>query len=319
MVRALCRTAAVDGMWEDKTVLETIEAPNQILALASQGTNIYLLLETEMLEDHLREQPDVPDSASLYDEVKKLDFACTARWIWAETAYASVKERGPLLLQVSSDSPALERFSTLWSKHDGGVLFTSVAAIEDIESHLRSLLFVYLDDGAKARFRLQEVEALQSLLQSLDHERRQLLLGPFDRLIWRENLGIAWQWWTCQGSGKPELARKDASVWFRFQPHELVAIDTGVADLFLRAQTTHTAKELQCAAADARIQTRYWLKLAKEWGFETRQEKTALLDLLRRPGFSDHENPLFALLEGNALRPGARLTRAYDYLENQGT
>jgi hypothetical protein len=76
MVHALCRTAAVDGMWEDKAVLEPIETPNQILALAAQGTNIYLLLETELLEDHLRKQPDVPESVSLYDEIKKLDWAC---------------------------------------------------------------------------------------------------------------------------------------------------------------------------------------------------------------------------------------------------
>lgn len=273
----------------------------------------YLLLESEALEDYLRILPDAPDRPSACDSVKQLDYCVFARWVWSGTEYERHETRGPLLVQYGLDSPLPEVFRDEWAAHDAGLLLTSEAPMDEVLDHLRRILFIQLPDGIRARFRIQEPLALTSVLQALSPERAAVLLGPLQEIVWRENTGPTYQWWRYRRS-----AACSGIAGFGFSQAEMLAIDAGLAEHFLRTQTALTERLVHQTYDDPRQQVLDWISQLESWGWHEREDIVTGLDIFRHPRFPQYSEILFAILRNSERAVSVRIASAQDHLYAQG-
>ncbi|MBN3838533.1 DUF4123 domain-containing protein [Burkholderia sp. Ac-20349] len=290
---------------EQTVLLEAIE--NRLFA--------YLLLESELLDEWLLGQPEMREERTISHAVRELDYTCTQRWVWRGTEYDEHETRGPLLVQYQPGSVLTNTFADVWPPTGGAVYLTSTEPIEAVLAHLRSILFVYMPNGNKARFRLQETAALDSVLRALTPQRAATLLGPVQQLIWRENLGPEFQWWGYNQSGGGELIQGD----FQFSDAEMAAIDEGLGDHQLRKQTALTQRVPHSFRDSARQQTRIWLEQLHLWGFREPHHLEAAMEVFRHPAYYVHTKAVVALLGDTDLAPGARANRALNHLMIEGT
>ncbi|WP_321872025.1 DUF4123 domain-containing protein [Paraburkholderia tropica] len=276
-----------------------------------EGLQSYLLLETGIIEDYLRVQANAVDSPSILTAVKQIDFATLTGWVWAETEYASHAQRGPLLVQMEEDSPLPAAFRDGWAPSDGGVFITSRASIDKVLAQLRSILFVYLPDGDRARFRLQETAALSSVLRALAPLRVAQLLGPISQLLWLEDIApTQYQWWSITQQQVGDIARAP----FQFTHAEMSAIDHYLAEHRLSRQVALTRMARHSHQGDPHQQTVEWMTQLQQWGFQRHSDVSAGLDIFRHAGFSTNAPAITQALSSIDLTPGARITQAANLL-----
>ncbi|WP_423757775.1 DUF4123 domain-containing protein [Burkholderia sp. NLJ2] len=294
-------------------MLEALEQP-----ILPEGTDTspstYLLLESEILDEWLLAQPSTPEDHTIADTVRSLDFTSTQRWVWRETEYHDYDTRGPMLVQYGPGSALASTFVDVWPPTGGAVLLVSPESMEPVLAHLREILFVYMPDGKKARFRLQETAALASVLQALAPHRAAALLGPVQELLWRENLGPDHQWWRYRKSEDAYHVQGG----FQFFDAEMAAIDAGLADHQLRKQTALTQRAPHSFRDSARQQTRIWLEQLYQWGFQESHHLETAMEVFRHPAYQTHAHAVVALLGDAKLAPGARTTRALNHLLTEG-
>lgn len=274
----------------------------------------FLLLETEILDEWLVRQPDSPERATISDFVRNVDYATSLRWVWSGTEYDNHHMNGPILLQYQSDSRLSNLFMDPWACTGGAVFLASPRPIDEIAAQLRSVLFVLMPNGNKARFRLQETTALASVLRALEPGRAAALLGPIQELIWRENLGPEHQWWCYR---QPDGPYPVQGV-FQFNHSEMSAIDAGLTDQHLRRHIAITRHVPHSFRDDPRQQTGVWIDHLKSWGFKEFSHLDAALDVFRHPAYRRCAATVVALLQDTALTPGARAVRAMNHLMTEG-
>ncbi|WP_312438350.1 DUF4123 domain-containing protein [Achromobacter sp.] len=274
----------------------------------------FLLLETETLDEWLVRRPDSPERSTIGDFVRKVDYATSLRWVWSDTEYDSHDANGPVLVQYQSDSRLSEFFMDPWASMGGAVFLASSRPINEVVAQLRSILFVRMPNGNKARFRLQETTALASVLQALEPYRAAALLGPIQELIWRENLGPEHQWWRYRQADGPCPVQGG----FQFNHSEMTAIDAGLTDQHFRRHVEITRQAPHSFHDDPRQQTRVWMDHLKSWGFQEFSHLDAALDAFRHPAYRQCAATVVALLQDTALTPGARAARAMNHLMTEG-
>ncbi|WP_312994244.1 DUF4123 domain-containing protein [Achromobacter animicus] len=274
----------------------------------------FLLLETEILDEWLARQPDSPECSTICDFVRKVDYATSLRWVWSDTEYDSHHTNGPFLVQYQPDSRLSERFVDAWACTGGAIFLASSRSIDEIAAQLRSVLFVLMPNGNKARFRLQETTALASVLQALEPYRAAALLGPIQELTWRENLGPEHQWWSYRQPDGPWPVQGG----FQFNHSEMTAIDAGLTDQHLRRHIAITRQAPHSFRDDPRQQTGVWMDHLKSWGFKEFSDLDAGLDVFRHPAYRRCSATVLALLQDTVLTPGARAVRAMNHLMTEG-
>lgn len=294
-------------------MLEAINQPAFTIPLDASET-VYLLLESEALEDYLRTLPGAPDQPSAHDHVKKIDYCTFARWVWSDTDYEPYASRGPLLVQCEAGSPLLEAFQDEWAAHDAGLMILSAADMNAVLAHLRRILFVQLAGDGPARFRLQEPLALASVLQALAPHRAATLLGPLHEVVWRENTGSAHQWWRYSHAENMD----DEATEFLFTPAELAAIDAGLGERFVQAQIALTEQLNSPLYENPERQVRFWISQLNEWGYHERSEVADALDLFRHARFVANAESLVDILQNSELTTATRIITAQHHLATQG-
>jgi|GEM_PF-1353951 len=275
----------------------------------------YLLLETECLEDMLRQQPDAPDHPSATQAISAIAPCLSMRWQWEDSDYHVHRTAGPLLIEVSKGSPLIETYLDEWCAHDVGVWLRSSASLDELQAHLRSLTWVELPGELRSRFRLQETSALLSVLRALDRERAGMLLGPIEEVVWRENAGPAFRWWQFRNES-PTPARSETTPWFSFTAAEMGGISLGMSEYMLHWQTALTMEQEGSDRESARARVRGWLNDAHALGYSRQEDVAALLDVFRHPDYPGQQQPLQQTFADTRLEPGARLRRAMDILES---
>lgn len=293
-------------------MLETVQRPEFRTPIDPLGP-IYLLLESEALEDYLRARPGAADQPSAHAEVRDIDYCTFARWVWSGTEYEPYAARGPLLVRCEGRSPLLDVFRNEWAAHDVGLMIRTPAGMDEVLTHLRGILFVELAGDGPARFRLQEPLALASVLRALAPQRAAALLGPLQELVWRENNGPTHQWWR-----HSQDEAEGASTGFVFTPAELAAIDAGLAERFEQTQVALTEQATHQTYENARLQVLLWMDQLKGWGYLSQGELAAALDVLRHPRFAAESNRLLSVLQDTGQSVAARLTTAQHHLDMQG-
>lgn len=294
-------------------MLQALKQPH-LPDVQSSSLTTYLLLESEVLEEWLMQQPDAPEQPSIADFVRTVDYATSRHWVWSETEYDQYRSDGPLLVQYhpGSDLPAL--FLDQWAAIGGAVFMASARPIDDVLAQLREVLFVLMPNGNKARWRLQETAALASILGTLEPHRAAALLGPVQELIWRENFGPVHQWWRYQHAHGPLPVQGG----FQFSHGEMTAIDTGLGEHHLRKNIALTQQAPHSFYDSARRQTLIWLDQLKRWGFEEIQHLDSALEAFRHPAYSKRADVVITLLQDPSLTPGARATQALNHLMTEG-
>lgn len=293
-------------------MLEALTLPDFNLS-GDSTASYYLLLESEILEDYLRTLPEAPDQPSAYGHIKLLDYCTFARWVWTGTDYDEHATRGPLLVQCESTSPLLGIFRDQWAPHDVGLIARVTAAMPEMLAHLRNILFVWLAGSGQARFRLQDPQALASVVQALSPQRSAALLGPLREIFWRENTGSQHQWW-CYRSAEPMSL--DAS--FLFSHTELVAIDAALEQRHVKLQTILTEQVAHRVYEDPVQQVLNWLQQLNDWGYSSRSEIGAAMDIFRHRHFAALEQPVVAILQERNQPIGTRIISAQHQLDVQG-
>ena len=274
----------------------------------------YLLLESGLFDEWLLEQPEAQEDHTLSHAVRDLDYTGMQRWVWRGTEYEDHDTRGPLLVQYQPGSALENAFVDVWPATSGAVHLTSTEPMETVLAHLRAILFVYMPNGNKARFRFQETAALGSVLQALTPQRAATLLGPVQQLLWRENLGPEYQWWRFSQMVNADVTRGE----FQFSAAEMSAIDDGLAEHQLRKQTALTQCAPHSFRDSARQQTRIWLEQLNLWGFQAPRDLESGMEVFRHPAYYAHAKAVVALLSDANLTPGARASRASNYLTIEG-
>ena len=294
-------------------MLEAVTQPAFTIPLEASDA-IYLLLESEALEDYLRTLPDAPDQLSAHDHVKKIDYCTFARWVWSDTDYEAYESRGPLLVQCEVGSPLVGVFQEEWAAHDAGLMIRSAAGMNEVLAHLRRILFVQLAGDGPARFRLQEPLALASVLQALAPHRAAALLGPLHEVVWRENTGPTYQWWRYSHAEDMDGEASD----FLFMPTELAAIDAGLAERFVQAQVALTEQLNNPIYENPERQVRFWISQLNEWGYLERSEVADALDIFRHPRFVANAESLVDTLQNTEMTTATRIITAQHHLATQG-
>lgn len=274
----------------------------------------YLLLETECLEDMLRQQPDAPDHPSAFQAIRKIAPCLPMRWQWEDTDYHVHKTVGPLLIDVPKGSPLIQAYLDEWCAHDVGVWLRSSAGLDEVHAHLRSLTWVELPAELPSRFRLQETSALQSVLRALPSERANLLLGPIEQVLWRENAGPAFRWWRFDNAS-PTSGCTEITPWFSFTAWEAGDIDAGLSAYMLRWQTALTMAQDGSDHDTAQARVHRWLADGNVWGYARQKDLAALMEIFRHPEFPSQQRPLTRILTEDGPAPSARLRRCMDMLE----
>ncbi|NBA95900.1 DUF4123 domain-containing protein [Pseudomonas sp. R5(2019)] len=290
-------------------MIEALEHP-ELPEVEDESRATWLLLESEVLEEWLCQQPDAVEKPSIASEVRKTDYACSLSWVWSETEYDGHERRGPLLVRYYPGSALAARFQHDWSETDGAVSIASQSPPEQVLAHLRAILFVFMPNGNRARFRLQDTAALASVLHALSPYRAATLLGPLEQLQWRENLGPAHQWWRYVQPHGPHPVQGE----FQFTDSEMALIDAGQMDHHLRKQVALTQQAPHSFHDDARIQTKVWLRQLRQWGIQARPHLDIGLEVFRHPSFRTRAMAVIAILEAAHLSPGARVTQALNHL-----
>ncbi|WP_236186219.1 DUF4123 domain-containing protein [Pseudomonas protegens] len=294
-------------------MLQPLEKPT-LPGAESESLATYLLLESAVLEEWLMQQPDSPEQPNISAFVRQVDYATILRWIWNDTEYDKHHADGPLLVQYQPGSPLPALFTEAWAPTGGAVLITSLRPIDEVVAQLRAALFVLMPDGKKARFRLQETDALSSVLQAIEPHRAAQLLGPVQEMIWRENHGPEHQWWRYRQSGGPYPVQGG----FQFHHAEMTAIDAGLNEYHLRKQTALTQLAPHSFRDSARQQTQVWLEQLRHWGFAEFHHLDLALDAFRHPSYTQRASAVVALLQDATLTPGARSSRALNLLMTEG-
>jgi len=115
-----------------------------------------------------------------------LDHRIWHAWIYSETEYAAHHRDGPLLVQARADTPLLQAFMQAWpSRHLGGLLMSD-QSFDVVLVHLRCLRHARLPDGTQSLLRIHDPRASRGVIQGLDGDAIDALLGPVDRWYWCE-------------------------------------------------------------------------------------------------------------------------------------
>lgn len=302
------RAATIKGA----VMLEPLATPP--LAADSPSESGYLLLETELIEQWLQSQPNVQGAPSLIDQLRRVDYACTRRWLWADTLFHQHQTRGPLLVQFQGASMLPHLFHEHWWRADGALMIRTTASIEQVLAHLRSILFIQMPDGNPVRFRLQETAALAMVIGALQPERAAMLLGPLEELYWCDNSSVPPQCWRFR---KPEGPSFDEG--FQLSAAELNSINSALDTRYLQRQVALTSQAPHGFTEDAQKQTQLWLEQLVLWGFSEPRHLDLALDALRHPEHAAHADHITRMLEESCRSPGARAAHALNYLKSQGS
>lgn len=147
--------------------------PDAILAIAQQHPHLYLLLDGGLAPD-------------LETTVSALDPRIWHAWVYSETEYDAQRRDGPLLVRARSDTPLMQSFISAWPARHLGVMLISVHPFKDVLNQLRHLRHARLPEGAQALLRLHEPRTLRGLIQGMDCQEIDGLLGLVDSWHWCE-------------------------------------------------------------------------------------------------------------------------------------
>jgi hypothetical protein len=147
--------------------------PDALFAIAQQQPHLYLLLDGGL-------QPDLEAAVST------LDHRIWHAWVYSETEYDAQRRDGPLLVQAHSDTPLLQSFISTWPGRHLGAMLISAQPFGDVLNHIRQLRHALLPEGAQALLRLHEPRTLRGLIQGMDCQEVDSLLGPVHSWHWCE-------------------------------------------------------------------------------------------------------------------------------------
>ncbi|RMO98434.1 hypothetical protein ALQ33_02761 [Pseudomonas syringae pv. philadelphi] len=97
--------------------------------------------------------------------------------LYVNTAYETLADCGPMLVDVTSNRPLQEMFKQQW-RTESGIWLESTAKESELIEHLRSLVHVQLDSGITVLFRYYDPRITPLWLNSLQNHERDLMLGP---------------------------------------------------------------------------------------------------------------------------------------------
>jgi hypothetical protein len=277
---------------------------------------MYLLLETEAVEEYLAMQAGEEASPpTLLDGVKQHDFATLTRWVWNDTEYGAYATRGPLLVQFEPGSALDGVFRDEWAvKADAGLFLASQAQMDEVVGHLRSILLVALPEGNLARLRLQDTQALASVLLGLLPSRAAMLLGPSGTVVWRENTGQASRWWRFRSEERAEDHAEVGGV-FQFSDIEMNRIDANLAQRQLHEQIALTQLAPHSFQGAPEVATLQWRDQLERWEFGRFSDIARGMDIFRNPGFAAQEKAVTQVLKNTNISTDDHLVQATSLLE----
>jgi len=197
--------------------------------------NTYLLVDTLAIERwaYVPLSPDsleIPEVKELADILKEHDRYIKLQWLWEDTEWQKHYRQGPCLVQLETSSPLLNFFTeTLAALNFGIVLQTSQSETALIK-HLQSLLRVTIEDKGLTYFTFHSPNAIASYFDALSSHKMLQLLGPIEHIIWRQNTGKAYQWFSyfSDDVNNAQMFESNSSNelgWFHFSQDEMRSIN----------------------------------------------------------------------------------------------
>lgn len=138
------------------------------MSLPERGAHRYWLIDTASL-------PEGEVLRRFYTLVNQPQF----RWLYDGTAYHTVRESGPLLLDITHNANMWQQCSTDWLPYASMVVIDTPTALDDLQQRLAACLTIDTLGNGKGLLRFYEKTTLRLLLgeQQLDSVDRLALLG----------------------------------------------------------------------------------------------------------------------------------------------
>lgn len=142
-------------------------------------TQTYLILDGALIDD-------------LAGHLAHLEPNETVHWLYQETAYADLFERGPALVPVAPFNALAQVFEQQW-RHHAGLWLESDADEREVVGHLRSMVHARLEGDVTALFRFYDPRIARLWLSELGSAERDQLMGPIRSIRLSDSSGEEWR------------------------------------------------------------------------------------------------------------------------------
>ncbi|MCS2608576.1 DUF4123 domain-containing protein [Halomonas dongshanensis] len=108
------------------------------------------------------------------------------RWLYDGTPYQSVRDSGPVLLDITHEDTVLQKYGNAWAGRVASVLMDTPELLDDLQTRLANRLLVETSAQGVGLFRFHEPAALHLLLGEglLSLAQRFSLMGPSTCWYW---------------------------------------------------------------------------------------------------------------------------------------
>lgn len=215
----------------------------------------YLLLMTVPLQNWAyRPVPQEGEYRPAYapgvlDMVKEFDPLPWHAWVWQGTPLDEQFDRGPLLVDATSQPGLMQEALTHWAPAGGAMFIGAAADLGDMAAHLRGLVQLDLSCEGEATLNVQP-HHLAAWLEALDEDHRDAWLGPISALLWRASWGPVHDWRRVDRDISGYVGGKTSVLMLR--PHELERFDANTREHFLQSRIyevhsipEHTGRSLE--------------------------------------------------------------------------
>ncbi len=223
------------------------------------------------------------------EAAKKIDNCITLKWTWKGTELDNpdafvgqeLYRQGGVLVElknIGGTSPLIDHFINIWANEQKGLLFTSTYSADELDQHLKSLVWVQgkEEDTSRYRISLQNPDQQSVLLSSFTPKQIQAFMGPISCITWLEICGYDFQWFI-QTNEKPEYNLQDVG-WYTYSKEQDMRHDKLALDFLHREITSHISfLHSKKTKKSAQKQAQEFIKMCQEKGISN--HKSILLAL----------------------------------------
>ncbi|AAO57317.1 MULTISPECIES: DUF4123 domain-containing protein [Pseudomonas] len=273
-------------------------------------SRVYLLLDAALIND-------------LAQRLLHMKEFARCQPLYVNTAYETLADCGPMLVEVTSNIPLQEMFKQQW-RDDSGIWLESAAKESELIEHLRSLVHVQLDSGVTVLFRYYDPRITRLWLASLENHELDSMLGPIDliRLPLRDGSDLS----ICRHGPEQRAARYSDKPWLTLGSRQLDTLCQAQQERFDRHLLDHCQRffpeTLEGLGPDERHQwAKACRKSAARHGYSTDSQVTRWVALFACLGANfphgDTHAPYQVILEKRFMSPEERLDELLAELPRQ--